>query len=323
MPRGSLIIGLGQIGMEYDIHIPADHAVFTHARAFSIHPEFELLGAVDPSEEKRSRFSENYHKPAFRDLAEALQHIDPQVIIIASPTVYHKAILEEVLNLSKPLAVLCEKPLSYSISDARSMIELCEEKGVRLFVNYMRRSDPGVIEIRDRIHNGSIAAPIKGVAWYSKGFLHNGSHFFNLLEFWLGKYQRSTVMSNGRLWLDQDPEPDIYVEFERGNITFLAAWEEAFSHYTIELLSPSGRLRYEKGGEYITWQSTQPDPNFSGYTILNEQPEIIGNSMDRYQWHVADQLARALAGQAASICSGREGLTTLEYMNQIINFKQS
>jgi predicted dehydrogenase len=323
MPKGILIIGLGQIGMEYDIHIPADHVVFTHAKAFSIHPDFELLGAVDPSKEKRSRFSENYHKPAFTDLTEAFQNIDPQIIIIASPTIYHKVILEEVLNLSKPLAVLCEKPLSYCISDARSMIELCEQMGVRLFVNYMRRSDPGVVEIRDRIHNGSIEAPIKGVAWYSKGFLHNGSHFFNLLEFWLGKYQRSTVMSNGRLWQDQDPEPDIYVEFERGNITFIAAWEEAFSHYTIELLSPSGRLRYEKGGEYIAWQSTQPDPNFSGYTILNGQPEIIGNSMDRYQWYVADQLARALAGQAASICSGREGLTTLENMNQIINFKQS
>lgn len=323
MPKGSLIIGLGQIGMEYDIDVPSDKSVFTHARAFSIHQEFELLGAVDPSSEKRSRFTQKYHKPAFRDFAEALQHIDPQIIIISSPTVYHKAILEEVLKLSKPLAILCEKPLSYSISDARSMIELCEQKGVRLFVNYMRRSDPGAIEIRDRIQKGSITAPIKGVAWYSKGFLHNGSHFFNLLEFWLGKYQRSTVMSNGRLWQDQDPEPDIYVEFERGNITFLAAWEEAFSHYTIELLSPSGRLRYERGGEYITWQSTQSDPNFSGYTILNEQPEIIGNSMDRYQWHVADQLARALGGRAASICSGREGLTTLEYMNQIINFKQS
>ena len=323
MVKGSLIIGLGQIGMEYDIDIPSDRSIFTHARAFSNHQEFELLGAVDPSDEKRSRFTLKYNKPAFSDLKKALKHTDPQIIVIASPTIYHKAILQEVLNHCKPIAIICEKPLSYDIEDARLMIDLCDQKGVKLYVNYMRRSDPGVIEIMDRIPNGSIAAPIKGVAWYSKGFLHNGSHFFNLLEFWLGKYKSSKINSNGRLWQDRDPEPDIYVEFERGNITFLAAWEEAFSHYTIELLSPSGRLRYEKGGGHITWQSTQSDPNFSGYTILDEQPEIIGNSMDRYQWHVADQLARALAGQSASICSGIEGLRTLEYMNQIINFKQS
>ena len=323
MPKGCLIIGLGQIGMEYDLQIPPGQAVYTHTRAFSMHPEFELLGSVDPSADKRSHFTQNYHKPAFSDLTEALQHTDPQIIIIASPTVYHKAILEEVLILSKPLAILCEKPLSYDISEARMMIGLCEQKGVSLFVNYMRRSDPGVIEVRDRILNGLIKGPIKGVAWYSKGFLHNGSHFFNMLEFWLGPYQRSTVISKGRLLQDQDSEPDIYVEFERGNITFLAAWEEAFSHYTVELLSPSGRLRYEKGGEYISWQATQSDASFSGYTILKDQPEIIPNSMDRYQWHVTDQLANALAGQSTSLCSGKEALTTLEYMNQIINFKES
>lgn len=318
MVKGSLIIGLGQIGMEYDIDMPSDTSVFTHARAFSTHQEFELLGAVDPSSEKRSRFTQKYNKPAFSDLTEALQHRDPQIIVIASPTIYHNAILEEVLKLCKPIAIICEKPLSYEIKDARLMIDLCEQKGVKLFVNYMRRSDLGVIEIKDRISKGLIAGPFKGVVWYSKGFLHNGSHFFNLLEFWLGDYQSSKVISEGRLWNGQDPEPDIFVEFELGSINFLAAWEESFSHYTIELLSHSGRLRYEKGGELITWQATHADPSFQGYTILSDPPEIIPNSMDRYQWHVAEQLACALEGKPASICTGREGLKTLECMNQII-----
>jgi predicted dehydrogenase len=322
MPKGSLIIGLGQIGMEYDLNIPVDQAVFTHARAFSIHPEFELLGAVDPSSEKRSRFTQKYDKPAFADIAEALQRTNPQIVVIASPTDYHRAILEEVLSLSKPLAILCEKPLAYNISDARLMVELCEQKGVRLFVNYVRRSEPGSIEVSDRIHKGLIKVPIKGMVWYTKGFFNNGSHFFNLLEFWLGAYQRSTVISEGRLWQDTDPEPDIFVEFERGGITFLAAWEESFSHYTIELLSPSGRLRYEKGGGYIVWQATHTDPSFPDYSVLKDSPEIIPNSMDRYQWHVTDQLNKALAGQAASICSGSEAFTTLEYMNQIIKINK-
>ncbi len=322
MVRGSLIIGLGQIGMEYDIDIPVDKSVFTHARAFSSHQEFELLGAVDPSSAKRSRFNQKYNKPAFSDLTEALQHTDPQIIVIASPTNNHKTILEEVLNLCKPIAIICEKPLSYDIEHARSMIDLCEKEGVKLFVNYMRRSDLGVIEVKDRISKGLIAGPFKGVAWYSKGFLHNGSHFFNLLEFWLGEYQSAKLISKGRLWNRQDTEPDIFVEFELGSITFLAAWEESFSHYTIELLSHSGRLRYEKGGELITWQATHPDPSFQGYRSLKDPPEIIQNSMDRYQLQVTEQLSRALNGKTSSICTGHEGLKTLECMNQIIKNMQ-
>src|SRR5436190_18383757 len=31
--------------------------------------------------------------------------------------------------------------------------------------------------------------------------------------------------------------PDVYLEFERGRAVFLAAWEEAFSHYTVEVRS--------------------------------------------------------------------------------------
>jgi len=321
MPKGCLIIGLGQIGMEYDMNISAKDAIYTHARAFSMHPSFELIGAVDPSEEKRDKFKEVFKKPAFKDITESLKNINPEIIVISSPTVLHKTILEEVLNFITPLAILCEKPLSYSISDAKVMLALCEKRGVKLYVNYMRRSDPGVIKIRDLIHNGLIESPIKGVAWYSKGFFHNGSHFFNLLEFWLGKYQKSIVLSKGRVLQNKDPEPDIYVEFEKGNIIFLAAWEESFSHYTIELLSPSGRLRYEKGGEIINWQSTTLDTNFSGYTILKEKPEVIENSMDRYQWNVVNQLARVLSGKDSTICSGKEAFDTLECMDKIINFK--
>ena len=318
MINGSLIIGLGQIGMEYDIDISTDTSVFTHANAFSSHKDFELLGAIDPSDEKRSRFTMRYNKPAFSDLTEALQYIDPRIIVIASPTNNHIDILGEVLELCKPIAIICEKPLSYEIKDSRLMIDLCEQKGVKLFVNYMRRSDLGVIEVKNRISKGLIAGPFKGVAWYSKGFFHNGSHFFNLLEFWLGDYQSSKIISEGRLWNGQDPEPDVFIEFELGTITFLAAWEESFSHYTIELLSHSGRLRYEKGGELITWQAIYADPSFQGYTILKDPPEIIPNSMSRYQWHVAEQLSRALNGKPSSICTGREGLKTLECMNQII-----
>ena len=318
MVKGSLIIGLGQIGMEYDFDISSDKSIFTHARAFSTHQDFELLGAVDPSSEKRSRFINKFNKPAFSDLKEALEQIDPEIIVIATPTNYHKVILQQVLKIRKPKAIICEKPLSYDIEDARFMIDLCEQKGVKLYVNYMRRSDMGVIEVKDRISKGLIVGPFKGVVWYSKGFLHNGSHFFNLLEFWLGEYLNSKVISDGRLWNGEDPEPDIFAEFELGSVTFIAAWEESFSHYTIELLSHSGRLRYEKGGELITWQGIHSDPSFQGYTILKDLPEIIPNSMDRYQWNVAEQLSRALNGKSASICTGRAGLKTLECINQIV-----
>lgn len=319
MPEKCLIIGLGQIGMGYDLILDSGTTVYSHARAFSLHPAFELVGAVDPSATQRVFFENNYGLPAYADTESALKAEIPGVVVIASPTVIHSEVLRTVLSFSKPKAILCEKPLAYNVVEASNMVVACESAGVKLFVNYMRRSDSGAIEVKKRIESGKILAPIKGVVWYSKGFLHNGSHFFNLLEFWLGAFVKARVLDSGRLWDNQDPEPDVQIEFECGTVVFQAAWEEAFSHYTIELLSPSGRLRYEQGGEFIAWQSTHSDPNFSGYKILRTAPEMIANGMNRYQWHVTDQLASALANKPHSLCTGWQALATLEAMYQIIN----
>ena len=317
-----LIVGLGQIGVGYDLfHDPAK-AVYTHARAFSMHPAFDLVGAVDPSESRRNLFKNHYAKPAYPSVESALHAQSPNVLVIASPTTHHSLTLKEVLAHSAPKAILCEKPLAFDLKEGHEIVETCESAGIKLFVNYMRRADPGAIEIKARIESGIISEPIKGVAWYSKGFLHNGSHFFNLLEFWLGPFIRAKMLDAGRLFNNQDPEPDVQVEFAHGKVVFIAAWEEAFSHYTIELLSPSGRLRYDQGGESIAWQSTQADPNMSGYEILKNVPEMIPNGMSRYQWNVADQLANALADKPHTLSTAKQSLATLEAMHQLINQRE-
>ena len=313
-----MIVGLGKIGIGYDLDLDAEKAVRTHARAFSRHPAFELVGAVDPSEAQRDIFNQHYNQPAYPNISSALQAQAVSVVVIAAPTAQHSFALKEVLAHSAPKVILCEKPLAYDLVEAREMVEACESAGVKLFVNYMRRADPGAIEIRERIESGKLAAPIKGVAWYSKGFLHNGSHLFNLFEFWLGTFIKAKVLDNGRLWDGHDPEPDVQAEFERGKVVFIAAWEESFSHYTIELLSPSGRLRYEQGGTVITWQSTCAAPGLGGYKILQPIPEVIANGMSRYQWYVVDQLASALAGRPHTLSTGEQSLATLEAMHRII-----
>ncbi|MFN3569201.1 MAG: Gfo/Idh/MocA family protein, partial [Polaromonas sp.] len=245
MSLGVLIVGLGQIGMGYDLGLDPVRYVQSHARAFSQHPAFHLVGAVDPDPQRREVFAQTCHSPAYADLETALGLHQPGVVVIATPTPTHKDTLLTVLSLARPQVILCEKPLAYGTEEGRFMVNACLEKGVALYVNYMRRSVPGFIEIKRLLDAGEIKGPVKGVTWYSKGLLHNGSHFFNLMEYWLGPVQTASVLKKGRTWGADDFEPDVHVVFAKGEMVFLAAWEEAFSHYTVELLSPSGRLRCE------------------------------------------------------------------------------
>ncbi|MBU2538876.1 MAG: Gfo/Idh/MocA family oxidoreductase [Proteobacteria bacterium] len=321
MSFGVMIVGLGQIGMGYDLHLDPTGHIYSHARAFSQHPSFHLVAGVDPEAQRRQNFEQKYQCSAYMDIDAALGHHQPDLVVIAVPTDLHGETLQRVLGQSHPKAILCEKPLSYDLQEARDMVQTCAARGVNLYVNYMRRSDPGGIEIKRRIDSGEIVAPVKGVAWYSKGFLHNGSHFFNLLEYWLGFMVCAEVLDPGRLWDGIDPEPDVRVTFKKGVIVFLAAWEEAYSHYTVEMLASNGRLRYEQGGEIIHWQTAQPDQNFADYTVLSAQPQNIASGMDRYQWHVAEQLAAALGGRNSHLCSGAQALATSEAMQTIIGMR--
>ena len=56
MKEKCLVIGLGQIGMGYDLDCDPNTSVYSHARAISLHPDFELVGAVDLSQLLRSTF---------------------------------------------------------------------------------------------------------------------------------------------------------------------------------------------------------------------------------------------------------------------------
>ena len=320
MKNTVLIVGLGQIGLQYDLNLNQDEYTLTHAHAFSLHNSFNLLGAVDIDKEQRNIFSNKYGLPTYSNLNEALKAHNPDIIVISSNTSKHANILNEILQSLSPKIILCEKPLSYSLGDAQKMIDLCEKSGISLFVNYIRRSDPGVIEIKKLIESSKFKKNYKGVCWYSKGFIHNGSHFFNLLSYWLGPMTKFNLISdNKKRATHNDFEPDIEVEFEKGKILFISAWEEYFSHYTLELLSPNGRIRYDNEGSKIQFQNVIHDPVFKGYKILNPKPIEIKASMEHYQLNVVNQLDEYINGNKSYLCSGQEALDTLTSIQKIIN----
>ena len=316
-PRHSVIlVGLGFIGYKADVG--KRDVIFSHARAILAHEKFDLIAAIDSNPEVRRDFSTRFNIPTFASVREIPFSGSPAVVVVATPTKLHCSVIAEILKVIKPKFILCEKPLCENIEQAAQIIRACEENDVLLLVNFMRRADRAVAAVRQRILTGEIAQPIKGFVWYSKGLFHNGSHFFDLLKFWLGKIKDGRVIADGRLWGGIDPEPDLVVQFERGSVIFQSAWEEAFSHYTIELLSPEGRLRYDAGGEEVLWYPVINSAQFSEYRVLSAAPVRLANDFSRYMLYVYKELDRALAGQKCNLTTGQEAIETVLDMQRLI-----
>lgn len=312
MKHKVLLIGLGAVGMGYDFDTADPSFVSTHARAFANHPNFELAGGVDSDTAASARFQQRYGGWVGADMADGLRAVNPDVVVVSLPTQLHAEAIQMICTHAQPKLILCEKPLSYELQDARAMVTSCRKAGCLLYVNYSRRVEPGVLEVKRRLESGAIATPLKGVLWYSKGLLHNGSHFSNLLEFWLGPVEKFSLINAGRPCGEADFEPDVQVKFASGEVTFLAAREECFLHHEIQLVAPNGCLRYEHSGAKIVWQDAIQDSDFPEYTVLTLPGEIIASEGARLQWHVADHVSASLRGRPSSLCSGEDALRTLE-----------
>ena len=311
-----VLIGLGQIGLGYDIGNNDKSSVLTHAKSIHLCPDIDLLAAVDLDPTKRKIFEKYYNVETYSNIAEALRNCKPNIIIVATPSNDHLATVETILGEHKPLVIVCEKPIDTNIENARKIVSLCKEHKIQLYINYMRRSEHGVNNIKKMFINGEIQGPIKGVAWYSKGIVNNGSHLINLLEYWLGHIKDVSDVKFNRNWNDNDFEVDVKISFELGAVTFLSVWDEFFPHLSIELMSPSGRLQYNKSGEEILWQPSHATSVLTRNTYL-EETEGIANHFDRYQQEFVYNLVRSISGHASCISEGKDALNTLEWVHKI------
>ena len=317
MSLRGLVIGLGNVGLDYDlVHDSADY-VLTHSNALHVHPYFDLVGGCDINDAQNVKFYDKYKKPSFSTIKEALIKTKPDIVCVSVPTKNHHAVINEVFKIAKPKIILCEKPISDSLENGIRIKELCDENKCKLFINFMRKSDVGSIEVKKRIDNGEIISPMKGVCWYSKGLLNNGSHFINLLEFWLGEAESYKIINKGIKDISGDSEPDVKINFKHGEIFFLSKKEDLFSFYTMELIASNGRLKYEMNGS-VSWQSKVKDDIFQKYTILDKNKSKIEDKMNYSQYYVLNEIKKNNENKKSVLCDSEEALRNLDFLNNII-----
>lgn len=286
-----LLIGLGGIGFKYDLNVP-NHIVRSHARAFSLDADFELVAGIDPNKKNRDEFQDIYSVICFGSVAEVCQVIQIDVVVIASPTQYHLENLREVLSCCKPSVIVMEKPASYLKEQAQEMIDLSIDSGVPIFVNLIRRTEPAVNDIKTLIESGEIQLPCKGVVWYSKGLIHNACHFIDLLTLWLGAPTKVELIAPIKKINNWDIETDLQISFGSSSIYFLVKSSEEFNYYNIELLTKNGRLTMGTGNTPVCWQAKS-----GKNAVLMPAVHEIENELYQYQLNVVKNIGLYLKGK--------------------------
>jgi predicted dehydrogenase len=108
-------------------------------------PGIELVGFFDPDDDTAKNVSEKYQIPRFID-ADALIDASDAIDIVA-PTNFHFELCEKAIKKAKHVFV--EKPLAYTMDEARQLVKLTEESGIKFQVGHVERFNPAFLAIKD------------------------------------------------------------------------------------------------------------------------------------------------------------------------------
>ena len=124
------VIGVGHLG-EY------------HVQKYKVIPEVELVGVVDVDTNRVNEIANRYSTKAYSDHRDILDKVD--AVSLAVTTEMHFEVAKDIL--AKRVHMLIEKPITYDLAEADTLICMAQERNLVLQVGLVERFNPAIVKM--------------------------------------------------------------------------------------------------------------------------------------------------------------------------------
>jgi UDP-N-acetyl-2-amino-2-deoxyglucuronate dehydrogenase len=179
-----------------------------HALALATTPGIRLCALADVHEPSLVRMAEEvgidvaHRYTSYEAMLDAER---PDFVVVATRAEQHAA--ATISAAARGVHVLCEKPLAPTLAEADAMVAACEQAGVRLAVDHLRRIAPAAQTARDMIAEGAIGDVI-GIDVHEKGgrpvgntLMEMSTHDFDLARFTLSRWPSAAAPADRIEWV--------------------------------------------------------------------------------------------------------------------------
>ncbi len=287
----------------------------SHAGCFDKNNLTELKALVDIDDQALERFSKKWKvEKSYLDLDEMLEEINPDIVSICTPPKTHLSIIEKLVE-RKVKGIICEKPLSDTIEDARNIARLTKDKPI-MAINYFRRWNSSLFELKKELNKGLIGQINNLTIHYSKGLLSNGSHLVNLLEWFFNSPTEIKVEKTYKV-IENDRGINFSMKFP-GNIdsVFIHLPEVNYVFIEINIFGSEGRIEITQRGQEINIYKKKKDKNYLIFNKL-ELVKTIKTDWDNCLQAEINELIDTIEGNASVSCSSQDALSTMEICHSI------
>jgi predicted dehydrogenase len=124
------VIGVGHLG-EY------------HVQKYRNIPMVDLVGIVDANPERADMIGQSYDARIFQGHKDLLKEVDAVSLVV--PTTVHYEVAKDVL--AQGVHLLIEKPITYKLEPANTLVAMAQEKNLVLQVGLVERFNPAVVKM--------------------------------------------------------------------------------------------------------------------------------------------------------------------------------
>jgi predicted dehydrogenase len=126
------------------------HSV-SYAHSLLAMPGVEVVGMWDRHDDLAADWSARLDVARFAS-ADALLAAGLDAVVVCSENAYHRPLVEQAAGRVK--AILCEKPIATTVTDAQAMIDRCAATNTQLQIAFPVRFAPSVVELKRHLDAG-------------------------------------------------------------------------------------------------------------------------------------------------------------------------
>ncbi len=302
------IIGCGNIGVFYSRPDETD-GIMTHAHAYRNEPRVKLVAFVDSDKKKVEKAAKLWGVHGYDDMRGMFKEERIDIVSICVPDELHGEVIRRCLKY-KPRAIFCEKPLTTNINSSEKIIDDCRQANVLLAVNFSRRWDSSVINLKKEIKKNKYGKVINVIGIYTKGILHNGSHLMDILRYFFGE-PKEIIPLTGRIdWKPEDPTIDAFLMFsEKISAHLVGGDERKYSIFDLDILFEKARFNFQDFGRQLLVYKENKKMKTGNYKELGDC-RIIKTDVRSSIFKAVGNLIDSLEGKRKLLCTGYDALLT-------------
>lgn len=301
-PLNAVVIGVGSLGKQ-------------HARVYAENPKTNLLAVVDTDAATCREIAKQWNTRPCSSLNEISEPIHLASVVV--PTIAHFSIASTLLERGVP--VLVEKPITMTVEEGETLIELAHKKGLTLQVGHIERFNPAVLQLGNHLHSplfieshrlGPPAARVKDVGVVLDLMIHDLDLILSLVKSKIASLEAVGVP----IITPQEDIANARLRFESGCIANL----------TVSRVSPDRqrKIRFFQKDTYISLDFIKPEiqiykkkTNLLGIPSIDHQvPEL--NMREPLAAEI-DSFIDCVIGGKTPVVTGEDGVEALRWAEQI------